>query len=182
MKFVATLLTRLPYFFPLSTAGWLVWIGLGGLLIYSLLNWRSYQSKRSSRGFWILSALAVLTPVTALILGLEYSSGTPGSTAMLFSALPWTLAGGMFGPMAGAALGMLSGLLRGMWDSHSLFTILEFGFMGTIFAVSTRQNYRTVFFRLLRQPLFQVVVLSIIHALMFIIGAFFASTADTTTS
>ncbi len=166
----------------------MVWIGLGGLLAFSLLSWRTYHPKWNTRAWWILFTLGVLTPIATLFMGLEFQTGSslpvpgipveaPGSTVMLFSALPWTLAGGLLGPYAGAAVGMFNGLLRGVWDTHSIFSILEFGILGAVFAVSTRQNYRTPFFRLLRQPLFNVVMLSLIHALIFILSAFFTASA-----
>ncbi len=186
MQFVATLLNRLAYFESASLAGWLVWFGLAGLLAVSLYSWRNYHPRLNQRARWILFTLAVLTPIATLFLGLEFQTSAslpvpgipaeaPGSTVMLFSALPWTLAGGFLGPYAGAAVGMFSGLLRGVWDTHSVFPIIEFGILGAIFAVSTRQNYRTPFFRLLRQPLFNVVMLSLVHAVIFIISAFFTA-------
>ena len=193
MQFVATLLNRLAYFEAASLAGWLVWIGLAGLLAVSLYGWRNYHPKLNQRARWMLATLAFLTPITTLFLGLEFQSSSslpvpgipaeaPGSTVMLFSAMPWSLAGGLLGPVAGAALGVLSGLMRGVWDTHSIFSILEFGILGAIFAVSTRQNYRTPFFRLLRQPLFNVLLLSIIHALIFILSAFFATAGSASAS
>lgn len=193
MQFVATLLNRLAYFNPMSLAGWMVWMGLGGLLAFSLLSWRSYQPKLNQRARWMLATLAFLTPLTTLFLGLEFQNGSslpvpgipaeaPGSTMMLFSAVPWTLAGGLLGPVAGAALGIFSGLLRGVWDTHGIFSILEFGILGAIFAVSTRQNYRTPFFRVLRQPLFNVLLLSILHAVIFILSAFFTTAGSASVS
>ncbi|MFN8385709.1 MAG: ATP-binding protein [Anaerolineales bacterium] len=191
MQFVATLLNQLAYVEAASLAGWLVWFGFAGLFAVSLYNWRNYHRTLNQRAWWILFTLAVFTPIVTLFIGLEFQNGAslpapgipaqaPGSTAMLFSALPWTLAGGLLGPYAGAAVGIFSGLLRGVWDTHSIFSILEFGFLGAIFAVSTRQNYRTPFFRLLRQPLFSVVMLSLIHALIFIVSAFFTASATAT--
>ncbi|MCC6500872.1 MAG: GAF domain-containing protein [Anaerolineales bacterium] len=188
MQFVATLLNRLAYFIPLSLAGWMAWLGLGVLFVYALRRWRRFHPKWSARARWSLFTLAVFTPLATLFLGLQFQGGAslpvpgipaeaPGATVMLFSALPWTLAGGLFGPFAGAAVGTFSGLLRGVWDTHSLFSILEFGILGALFAVSTRQNYRTPFFRLLRQPLFNVVMLSALHALIFILSAFFSTSA-----
>lgn len=188
MQFVATLLNQLAYFNPMSIAGWMVWIGLGGLFAFSLLSWRGYHPRWNTQARWILFTLGVFTPMATLFLGLKFQTGAslpmpgipaeaPGSTVMLFSALPWTLAGGLLGPYAGAAVGIFSGLLRGVWDTHSLFSILEFGFLGAIFAISTRQNYRTPFFRLLRQPLFNVASLTLIHALIFIVSAYFTASA-----
>jgi len=188
MQFLATLLNNLAYLNPIPLAGWLVWLGLAGLIAFSLLSWRKYHSIWNTRAWWIVFTLIFATPLTALFLGLEIPRGAalpvpglpeepPGSTIMIFSALPWTLAGGLLGPFAGAGLGMLSGLIRGVWDTHSVFSILDLGIIAAIFSVSTRQQYRTSFFRLLRQPLFNALLLTLVHALFFIVSAFFTVSA-----
>src|SRR5688572_6065590 len=184
MQFVATLLTHLAYLNPIPFAGWLIWLGLAGLLGLALFNWRSYHAEWNARLWGILIVLIIATPLTALFLGLEFPTGSAlpvpglpaeprGSTMMVFAAVPWPLAGGLLGPFAAAALGMLSGLLRGIWDTHSLFSILDLGFMGAIFAVMTRQKYRTFFFRLLRQPLVGALSLTLVHLMLFVVSAFF---------
>lgn len=185
MRFIASLLENLAYLNPLPLAGWLVWLGLAGLLALAVMSWRNLHPARNANAWWMILGLAALTAITALFLGLEIQNAPalpvpglpenpPGSTIMIFSALPWTLAGGLFGPFAGAGLGMLSGLLRGLWDTHSWFSILDLGLLGAIFSFAARQQYRTPFFRLLRQPLVIVLFLALLHALMFMIGAFFS--------
>ncbi|OQY89995.1 MAG: hypothetical protein B6D38_05355 [Anaerolineae bacterium UTCFX1] len=188
MQFVATLLNQPAYFETVSLAGWLTWIGLGGLLAYVLLNGRGYHPKWNARSRRFFFALLVLAPFATLFLGLEFQARaslsapgipaeTPRTTMMLFSALPWTLAGGLLGPYAGAVAGIVVGFLRGAWDTHSIFSILEFGVLGALFAVSIRQNYRTPFFRLLRQPLLNVILLSLLHGVFFMLAAFFAASS-----
>jgi PAS domain S-box-containing protein len=184
MQFLLTLLSNLPYINPIPLAGWLVWLGLAGLLGMALYNWRSYLINwdgRTRRTFGILFALTI---VGALFIGLELGVSAlplpgspeqpPGSTMMLFSAVPWVLAGGWIGPLPAAVLGMLSGLLRGVWDTHSLFTVLDLGLMGALFAVSARQRYRTRFYGLLRQPLLAALFLVLVHVIVFVFGAFFS--------
>src|SRR4030095_9602322 len=138
MQFLATLLTRLAYLTPMSIAGWLVWFGLAGVLGLALQNWREYQPKWSTRAWVIFAALIVITPIATLFFGLEFSTGSalpvpglpdepPGSTMMIFSAIPCMLASGLLGPLAAAGLGMISGLFRGIWDTHSLFTAIDLG-------------------------------------------------------
>jgi predicted membrane protein len=184
MQFLASLLSNLAYLNPIPLAGWLVWLGLAGLLGVALFNWRAYQLKLDSRAWGIFAGLVLSTFITTLFVGLEFSSGSalpvpglpqkaPGSTLMLFSAIPWTLAGGLLGPFAAAALGLLSGLLRTVWDTHSLFTMVELGLMGVLFAVANRQRYRTPLFGLLRQPLVSALLLTVIHTVLFVLGAFF---------
>ncbi|MGB8984174.1 MAG: ATP-binding protein [Anaerolineales bacterium] len=189
MQLVPTLLTHLAYLNPIPLAGWLVWLGLAGLLGVALFNWRKYQIEWNARATWTLAALAALTIAAALVLGVRFPSAMPapgrpeesaGSTMMIFSAVPWTLAGGLLGPVGAAALGLLSGLVRGVWDTHSLFTALDFGLMGVIFAVASRQRYRTFLYRLWRQPLISALSLTFVHLLLFVLSALFTAAASTT--
>jgi signal transduction histidine kinase/HAMP domain-containing protein/predicted membrane protein len=193
MQFLASLLSNLAYLNPMPLSGWLVWLGLAGLLGVALFNWRAYQPKFDSRAWGILAALAFITLITTFFIGVEFSSGSalpvpglpekpPGSTMMIFSAIPWTLAGGLLGPFAGAALGLLSGLIRTVWDTHSLFTMIELGLMGALFAVANRQRYRTPLFAALRQPLVSALCLTVIHAVLFVLGAFFTVSTFATVS
>jgi len=43
MRFIASLLDHLAYVNPLPLAGWLVWLGLAGLLALALSSWRKYH-------------------------------------------------------------------------------------------------------------------------------------------
>jgi len=196
MQFLTTLLTHLAYLNPISLAGWLVWFGLAGLLGVSLFNWRTYQLDQlewKARTWGILAAFALATVVSTLFIGLDFTSGItlpvpglpeepPGSTMMILSAIPWTLAGGFLGPWAAAGLGILNGLVRGVWDTHSVFTSLNFGLMGALFAVMMRQKYRTPIFRSVRQPLIGALSLIPIRTVLFVLGSLFtASTTATLT-
>jgi len=193
MQFLATLLTNLAYLNPISLAGWMVWLGLTGLLAVALLSWRKYHPEWNSSLWGVLGAFIIATPLAALFFGLKFSTGSglplpglpedmPGSTMMIFSAIPWTLAGGLLGPFAAAGIGMLSGLVRGIWDTHSLFSVIDLGLLSAMFAVANRQRYRTFAFRLLRQPLVSALSLVVIHAFLFVLSAFFTiSTAASVT-
>src|SRR5829696_752403 len=86
-----------------------------------------------------------------------------GSTMMIFSAIPWMLAGGLLGPFAAAGVGLLSGLVRGVWDTHSIFSVIDLALLSAMFAVAARQRYRTFIFRLLRQPLVSALSLVVTH-------------------
>jgi predicted membrane protein len=184
MQFLRTLLDNLAYLNPIPLPGWLVWLGLAGLLGIALFNWRKYNLEWNARATWMLVALILATPFATLFFGLEFSTGSTlpvpglpeepaGSTMMIFSAIPWVLAGGLLGPFAAAGLGVLSGLLRGVWDTHTLFTALDLGLMGVMFAVASRQRYRTFFYRLLRQPLFSALSLTLPHAALFVLATLF---------
>ncbi len=116
MQFLRTLLDNLAYLNPIPLAGWLVWLGLAGLLGIALFNWRKYHAEWNARATLILVALILATPFAALFFGLEFSTGSTlpvpglpeepaGSTMMIFSAIPWILAGGLLGPIRGGWLG-----------------------------------------------------------------------------
>ena len=184
MQFLVSLLTNLPYINPIPLAGWLVWFGFAGLLGLALYNWQKYQSEWNARAWGTFGVLFVGTVIGALFLGVEFPTSAlpvpglpeepPGSTMMVLSAIPWVVAGGWLGPIAAAALGMLSGLLRGVWDTHHLFMVLDLGLMGALFAVAVRQKYRTPFYRLVRQPLAGALSLVVVHAIVFVFTTFFA--------
>ncbi|HEY9528029.1 MAG TPA: ATP-binding protein [Anaerolineales bacterium] len=189
MQFLRTLLDNLAYLNPIPLPGWLVWLGLAGLLGIALFNWRKYNLEWNARATWLLVALILATPFATLFFGLEFSTGSTlpvpglpeepaGSTMMIFSAIPWILAGGLLGPFAAAGLGIFSGLLRGVWDTHTLFTALDLGLMGVMFAVASRQRYRTFFYRLLRQPLFSALSLTLPHAALFVLATLFTLSAS----
>jgi len=190
MHFLVSLLENQPYLNPLSLAGWLVWAGFAGLLGLALYGWRAYQTAWDGRLWGTLALLFVGAVVASLFFGLAVTTaalpvpglpeGPPGSALMLFSAIPWTLAGGWLGPLAAAGLGVLSGLLRGVWDTHNWFTLLDLGLMGALFAVFVRQNYRTPLYRLLRQPLAAALALVLVHVFVFVLGAFFSASSFAT--
>src|SRR5512147_1994272 len=117
MQPLLTLLTNLAYLNPIPLAGWLVWLGLAGLLGIALVNWRKYHIEWNARATWILVALLIATPITALFFGVEFPTGSTlpvpgvpeepaGSTMMIFSGIPWILAGGLLGPIVAAGLGV----------------------------------------------------------------------------
>ena len=72
MQFLASLLSNLAYLNPMPLSGWLVWLGLAGLLGVALFNWRAYQFKLDSRAWGIFSALAIATFITTFFVGLEF--------------------------------------------------------------------------------------------------------------
>lgn len=157
-----SLLDVSPYLEPLtSLTGWLGWVFLLGMVIAALNHWRHYQARGERRvAFYIL--LVVLVPLTSLFLGVRLPAGAalpvpgipeaPHSPAMmLFSSLPWMLAGGFMGPFSAAILGALVGLARGLWDTHNVFSLLEPVVLALLFSVAVRQRYRSRLYRAMRQ-------------------------------
>lgn len=189
MSFISPLLESLPYLTPPTLFGWVVWFFLLALIGYCVYAWRRFHLKWKSREWWIFLGLLVLTPLTVLFFGLRISStsalpppGVPtdqfGAVLLPLAGLSWTLGGGMLGPFGAALLGGLAGLLRGVWDTHSLFTMLEMAWLGALFSVSIRQRYRTFLFRLLRQPLAAGIMLIPVRTVLYVVGAYFTISGD----
>ena len=184
MSFFVTLLAGIAFPAPPTLAGWVVWVFLLGVLVYALVAWRTYQPAWNGREWGIFIAFLVLIPLTSLFIGLRLTSASarplpglpadaPGSALMVFSGIPWLLGGGLLGPAGAAVLGAFAGLLRGVWDTYSLFSILELALMGAWFATNTRQRYRTRIYKLLRQPLVGALLLIPFHTLFYVISSLF---------
>ncbi|MBL8051079.1 MAG: cache domain-containing protein, partial [Anaerolineales bacterium] len=181
MEFILTLLAGIPFPAPPTLAGWVVWVLLLGALTYALVRGNAYQAPMSW-GLFIL--FFILIPATTLFIGLRFASASarplpglpadaPGSAMMVFSAIPWLLGGGLLGPIPAALLGAFAGLLRGAWDSYSLFSILELAFLATWFSINMRQRYRTRAYTLLRQPLVGALLLIPFHTFFYVLSALF---------
>ena len=184
MGFFLTLLAGIAFPAPPTLAGWVVWVLLLGVLVYALVAWRTYQPAWNGREWGIFIAFLVLIPLTSLFIGIRLTSASarplpglpadaPGSALMVFSGIPWLLGGGLLGPAGAAILGAFAGLLRGVWDTYSLFSILELALMGAWFATNTRQRYRTRTYKLLRQPLVGALLLIPFHTLFYVISSLF---------
>ena len=184
MEFLFTLLAGIAFPAPPTLAGWIVWFSLLGVLAYALSRWRIYQPVWKGRDWGIFFAFLLLIPLTSLFIGLRLTSASarplpglpadaPGSALMIFSAIPWLLAGGLLGPLGSAVLGAFAGLLRGAWDTYTLFSILELSLLGAWFSTNMRQRFRTPMYKLLRQPFFGALLLIPFHILFYVISALF---------
>ncbi|MGB8212408.1 MAG: ATP-binding protein [Anaerolineales bacterium] len=175
---ILTLLSNPIYLAPLNSfLGWVGWFVLLALIITTVVSCRDLQRRNKPRGS-LLALFMVLALLANLFLGVRVSSGValpePGIPSgpynpalMVFSALPWMLAAGFLGPVDALIVGIFTGLIRCLWDTHNLFTILELAALAVIFSVATRQRYRTLFYRAIRQPLFIGVCLVPVYALIF---------------
>jgi signal transduction histidine kinase len=168
------------------------WVGLlFFFIIIAILQWllRGFNKPwgRSERVWFI--ALLIFTALTSLFLGVRLSPGgalppvgipvdPDGPTAMLLSAVPWTLAGGLLGPFPALLLALLSGVLRALWGTHNLFTIAELALIGTLFSAIVNQRYRTRFYGLIRHPLAAAIALALFYPLVNITSALFSTQGE----
>ncbi len=184
---ILTLLGNLPYPDLLnSLLSWLGWLLLTGMIVFMGIRWRRMQKHGPRRGWW-LGLFLVLVPLTNLFLGLQLStgealppSGIPAGPHhplwMIFSALPWMLAGGFLGPVDALIVGAFTGLTRCLWDTHNLFSFLQPALLAILFSTAIHQRYRTLFYRLLRQPFLISLVLVPLYSLIYIYGSLLSVT------
>ena len=189
MSFIFTLLAGFPYPILPTLTGWIAWLLLLGLIIFLLYRWRRSQPRWKARDWGIFAGLIILTFFTSLFIGIQLPAGSalplpnfpsdhaPGSSLMLFSAISWTLAGGLLGPLGAALVGALAGLLRGVWDTYNFFTLLEFSLLGVLFSISVRQRFRTTIYQITRQPIVSALILIPVHVILYVIAEFFSTTA-----
>jgi PAS domain S-box-containing protein len=184
MIFIPTLLAGIAFPAPPTLIGWLVWVSLLGALAYALFYWKAYQPVWKGGEWVFFLALFILIPITNLLIGVRLTSvsarplpglpaDAPGSALMIFSAIPWLLGGGLFGPIGAAVLGAFAGLLRGAWDTYSIFSVIEIALLGAWFSVNMRQRFRTQAYTWLRQPLVSALLLIPFHTLFYVISSLF---------
>ncbi|HEY3311670.1 MAG TPA: ATP-binding protein [Anaerolineales bacterium] len=176
-------------FWPITIVGWLGWFIFLGLISWLVWNRRHLQLPWNARNIGLLGAMAFLVIICNLFVGIRLPLGSAlplpgipqeplGPAVMLLSAAPLLLAGGVLGPVAAVALGLLAGVLRFLWDTHSIFTALELALIGVLFSLGVRQRYRTRIFVLLREPLFTATLLALFFVPIYIIDAFLVSSGS----
>ena len=180
MNFDFTLFNSKPYFIPPNgVTGWLVW----GILVFSislsLYTWRRFNKGWGTNNTLLFILLLIITPLTSMFCGVSFKSlialplpGLPlepaGLQAILFSAVPWVLAGGLLGPLPAAILGLLSGTLVSLWGTHSPYTPLIISLGAILFSAASCQRYRTVIYRWLRQPLLAAFFLFLMYPFIYV--------------
>ncbi len=178
-----------PPFYLALPGGWIAWLGLAllaGAVFLGAFRLHENGWRWTRRDWLMLLGLAVGAAVFSLILGVRLPSfgalpppGRPeeprGPALMLFSMVPWMLAGGLFGPVPAAVLAIITGLVIGYTDTHSLYTAFEFAGLALLFCAMIRQRYRTLFFRLLRHPLGAAAVLCLVYFPLYLIDVSIAT-------
>ncbi len=186
MTFFFSLLAQMNTtpFQPNELVNWVGWSILAVLFVYGVYHWREDPLRGwEPKKLILLGGLALAVPLTSLFLGLRLPVGGAlplpgfpaeprGAALIVFSALPWILAAGLLGPLPASALGLFSGTLIALFETHSFFTPLELGGLALLFASAVRQRYRTPFYRALRRPLVAAIGIFLLDVPLYLIEAF----------
>lgn len=174
---------------PQEIIGWVGWLILLSSVIFLLFRWRQFN-KRWGRIHWgIFVVLLVLLVFTNLFFVVRLQNGSAlsgqgppaemeGPTLVLFAALPWVMAAGLLGVFPAATLGLLSGTIIALLDTHSPFTPLEFALLAIFLSAAFHQRYRTWIFRALRHPFLSTILFALIYPLLFILDTALATTGN----
>lgn len=161
---------------PQGWFGWFIWLLLATAVAFFLRNCWGFNRLRN-RNQWVWIILVTLSaPFANLFLGLQLNArdvlpppGVPAEpifpVLMIFSALPWVLAGGIWGPAAAALVGLAAGLARALWYTHDPFTPLLITGVAVLYSALVRQPYRTTFYNLARHPMIAAIPVGLLYPL-----------------
>ena len=185
----------MPFIFSLfNSPAYLIWpvngLGISALVVMfvgivsGLWHWREHQRDMKESQWFLFGILITLAPITALLIGFRLpqwgaiplpnmSLGPTGGALMVLAALPAVLAGWILGPISATLIGLISGVCLAYWDTHSPFTIIEFAAFSMLVSVAIRQRFRTAIFSILRRPFLASLLITGVHYLLYLVGAFF---------
>lgn len=168
---------------PMHLFGWIGWFVMAAIFVWFI--WFMREKIDLRQRWWVAITLLIATPFLVAFPGIRLPvemqplPGAPIDVAppalMFMAAVPWVLAGGLLGPIPAAILGLLSGLILGILDTHSPFTMLEIGSLALIFSMAVRQNYRTRFYAVLRHPLMAAIFAIAVYVPIIILSTLFAT-------
>ncbi|MHB0923085.1 MAG: ATP-binding protein [Bellilinea sp.] len=177
-------LTTQPYVdLPFQVSSWIGLFLLAGLVLWGFVHWRSFKNGKPLQRWGLTFFFVLTTPLTLFILNFYYPTDgllpipnlpieAKAPLIFILSALPWVLVGGMVGSTGAGLVGLVSGALMAAFVTHSLYTPLETAGIALVFGAAVRQNYRTLFYRILRYPIAAMVLVLLAYIPIFIIIAF----------
>lgn len=141
------------------------------------------QVVKTAPDWAIIIGLIAMVPLTVLFFGLEIpqigSAPTPympneasAPIILMLVCLPWMLAAGFVGGISAVGVGLLSGLLIGLFYTHHIVTVLEMGVLAMGFSALIQQSYRTAIFNWLRHPVVAAVALGGLFVFLHTFGIF----------
>ena len=161
---------------PLRWPGFLL-LGLELVsLVWILLDHRRRGGDRILLGWPMPGALALAgiatQAVLVVILPARGGLATPGlplqpvgQAAFLLGSIPLVLAAGWLGVAAAAAVGLISGVVRGGWYAHSLLTPFSLGLAAAAVAWTLRRPYGDAVGAAARRPLLAALAGGLVYAL-----------------
>jgi len=174
-----------PYIdLPYHLLGWIGWFIMAAFLLWFL---QKSKFDKQIKHFWLIFILLILAAVGAnVFLGfnLPWEKSLPlpnvprdNSTpqVVFFSALPLVLAAGLLGAWPATIVGLIGGLVNALFNTHSVFSPLESAAIGYLLAIALRQDFRTLFFRLLRHPLGAAVLIALFSTPIYLVSTFFGT-------
>ncbi len=169
---------------PYHLIGWIGWFMLAASILWTV---RQRWSLSRPERFWLYLVILTLSAVTLNLvfvfkLPLGESLPLPNmlresglTTVLVLSSLPIILAAGYLGTAPAVFIGFIGGIINGLWNTHSIFTPLEYAALALILGLALRQNYRTGLFRFLRTPLGAALVTLILSIPLFLVTTFFST-------
>lgn len=180
MKIILSLMNAERYLhMPTSVSAWVGW-SLAAILLLSLL-WatRRVNKPLNRKNISLFVALLIMAPLTSLFIGVRLPPGPlpppekildpKGPVVMIFSAIPWMLAGGLLGPLPTAVVALLSGLTLAYFETFNPFTPLLIALLAVLFSLAVLQRYRTIIYRSLREPLISGLLITTLFAFLWIV-------------
>ncbi len=167
--------------FPDDWIAWSGWLVLAALVAWGVYHFWERGRKWTRRDWILLVALAGATVLFSLLFGIRLPAtelmplpGRPeeprGPVLMFLIAVPWMLAGCTLGTGPAVLLGMLSGLLLGFADTHSLYTPVEMAGLALVFSAAVQQRYRTLFYKTIRHPFGAAVLVFVLYIPIYLIS------------
>ena len=177
----------MPYIdLPYHWLGWLGWVLLA-LPLFLILRRSVIRGQNThAPSIPIFLVLLIATIITNLFGGFQIPGGqmlplpnvpreVSAPLVMVFSALPWILASGFLNPVMAAVLALVGGIISALWGTHSLFTPLETTAVSLMISAALRQDYRTLFYKLLRHPLGATLFVAVASTPIYLYTTFFAT-------
>ncbi len=152
--------------FPIRFSGFFLFgldlIAIIFLFLFSRKAGRRFSSQRTRLTQFLLLIVLIFSALVPQIFIIRLQSGSYAETGdltrvpeLMFSilgAVPWMLAGGLFGIREAVLAGFLSGIVRGGWGTASILTPMNMAVQAGIAAVLIRQDYREWPGQMLRHP------------------------------
>jgi len=169
---------------PFDLVGWIGWFIMAALLLW-LMQKEAFSTRKPH--FWLqFSFLLLFTVLANLFLAFQIPWGetiplpnvpleSNPPAVLLLAAFPLLFSAGLLGSWPTLILGLVGGSLDALFNTHSIFTPLEMAGLGLILSLMFRQNYRSLFYRMLRHPLGAAFFTWLFSTPIYLISTFFST-------